>query len=189
VSWRAEWPFWLWRRPHICSKAFGVTTCNLPTRLGRIPTLHVCLEDRDRMFLWNVGFRLQYSTVTQPIRRHNLHNHCSRSLKIYTYLFCQTLTLWHVGPLLGNALTNIFPWRWILGNQVVFVDTNDQQTFPWIRMRYIKGVQTWVQINPVWRRGRILLVPRNFSRGRGVIPSLAERGAQSCQRGYCHFGM
>jgi hypothetical protein len=35
----------------------------------------------------------------------------------------------------------------------------------------------------------LLLVPRNFSRGRGVIPSLAERGAQSCQRGYFQFGM
>jgi hypothetical protein len=35
----------------------------------------------------------------------------------------------------------------------------------------------------------VLLVPRNFSRGRGVIPSLAERGEQSCQRGYCQFGM
>jgi hypothetical protein len=32
-------------------------------------------------------------------------------------------------------------------------------------------------------------VPRNFSRGRGVIPSLAERGEQSCQRGYYQFGM
>jgi hypothetical protein len=35
----------------------------------------------------------------------------------------------------------------------------------------------------------VLLVPRNFSRGRGVIPSLAERGAQSCQREYYQFGM
>jgi hypothetical protein len=35
----------------------------------------------------------------------------------------------------------------------------------------------------------LLLVPRNFSRGRGVIPSLAERGEQSCQRGYYQFGM
>jgi hypothetical protein len=32
-------------------------------------------------------------------------------------------------------------------------------------------------------------VPRNFSRGRGVVPSLAERGEQSCQRGYYQFGM
>jgi hypothetical protein len=36
---------------------------------------------------------------------------------------------------------------------------------------------------------KVLLVPRNFSRGRGVIPSLAERGEQSCQRGYYQFGM
>jgi hypothetical protein len=35
----------------------------------------------------------------------------------------------------------------------------------------------------------VLLVPRNFSRGRGVIPSLAEQGEQSCQRGYYQFGM
>jgi hypothetical protein len=35
----------------------------------------------------------------------------------------------------------------------------------------------------------LLLVPCNFSRGRGVIPSLAERGEQSCQRGYYQFGM
>jgi hypothetical protein len=33
------------------------------------------------------------------------------------------------------------------------------------------------------------LVPRNFSRGGGVIPSLAERGEQTCQRGYFQFGM
>jgi hypothetical protein len=35
----------------------------------------------------------------------------------------------------------------------------------------------------------VLLVPHNFSRGRGVIPSLAERGEQSCQCGYYQFGM
>jgi hypothetical protein len=35
----------------------------------------------------------------------------------------------------------------------------------------------------------LLLVPRNFSRGRGVVPSLAERGEQSFQRGYFQFGM
>jgi hypothetical protein len=35
----------------------------------------------------------------------------------------------------------------------------------------------------------VLLMPRNFSRGRGVIPSLAEQGEQSCQRGYYQFGM
>jgi hypothetical protein len=35
----------------------------------------------------------------------------------------------------------------------------------------------------------LLLVPRNFSRGRGVIPSLAERGEQSCQHGYYQFEM
>jgi hypothetical protein len=33
------------------------------------------------------------------------------------------------------------------------------------------------------------LVPRNFSRGRGVIPSLAGLGEQSCQRSYYQFGM
>jgi hypothetical protein len=36
---------------------------------------------------------------------------------------------------------------------------------------------------------KLLLVSRNFSRGRGVVPSLAERGEQSCQRGYYQFGM
>jgi hypothetical protein len=36
---------------------------------------------------------------------------------------------------------------------------------------------------------KVMLVPRNFSRGRGVIPSLAEREEQSCQRGYYQFGM
>jgi hypothetical protein len=35
----------------------------------------------------------------------------------------------------------------------------------------------------------LLLVPRNFSRGRGVVPSLVERGEQSCQHGYYQFGM
>jgi hypothetical protein len=38
-------------------------------------------------------------------------------------------------------------------------------------------------------RRYVLLVPRNFSRGRKVIPSLAEREEQSCQRGYFQFGM
>jgi hypothetical protein len=38
-------------------------------------------------------------------------------------------------------------------------------------------------------RRRVLSVPRNFSRGRGVIPSLAEREEQSCQHGYYQFGM
>jgi hypothetical protein len=36
----------------------------------------------------------------------------------------------------------------------------------------------------VVKPAHILLVPRNFSRGRGVVPSLAKRGEQSCQRGY-----
>jgi hypothetical protein len=36
---------------------------------------------------------------------------------------------------------------------------------------------------------QVLLVSCNFSHGRGVIPSLAERGEQSCQRGYYQFGM
>jgi hypothetical protein len=46
-------------------------------------------------------------------------------------------------------------------------------------------------LNPldVYLWGHLLLVPRNFSRGRGVITSLAERGEQSCQRGYYQFGM
>jgi hypothetical protein len=39
------------------------------------------------------------------------------------------------------------------------------------------------------RAAEVLLVPRNFSRGRGVIPSLAKRGEQSCQHGYFQFGM
>jgi hypothetical protein len=37
-------------------------------------------------------------------------------------------------------------------------------------------------------RSRLQLVPRIFSRGRGVIPSLAGLGEQSCQRSY-QFGM
>jgi hypothetical protein len=37
--------------------------------------------------------------------------------------------------------------------------------------------------------GLVLLVPRNFRRRRGVVPSLAERGEQSCQRGYLQFGI
>jgi hypothetical protein len=36
---------------------------------------------------------------------------------------------------------------------------------------------------------KLQLVPRNFSRGRGVIPSLAGLGEQSCQRSYYQFGM
>jgi hypothetical protein len=39
---------------------------------------------------------------------------------------------------------------------------------------------------------KILLVPGYFRRGRGVIPSLVERGEQSCQPcqcGCCQFGM
>jgi hypothetical protein len=32
-------------------------------------------------------------------------------------------------------------------------------------------------------------VPRNFSHGRGVVPSLAGLGEQSCQRSYYQFGM
>jgi hypothetical protein len=39
------------------------------------------------------------------------------------------------------------------------------------------------------RTFNVLLVPRNFSRGRGVIPSLTERGEQSCQHGYYQFGI
>jgi hypothetical protein len=35
----------------------------------------------------------------------------------------------------------------------------------------------------------VLLVPRNFSSGRGAIPPLAEWEEQSCQRGYYQFGM
>jgi hypothetical protein len=35
----------------------------------------------------------------------------------------------------------------------------------------------------------VQLVPGNFSSGRGVIPSLAGLGEQSCQRGYYQFGM
>jgi hypothetical protein len=35
----------------------------------------------------------------------------------------------------------------------------------------------------------VQLVPHNFSLGRGVLPSLAERAEQSCQRGYFQFGM
>jgi hypothetical protein len=36
---------------------------------------------------------------------------------------------------------------------------------------------------------RLQLVPRIFSRGRGVIPSLAGLGEQSCQLSYYQFGM
>jgi hypothetical protein len=32
--------------------------------------------------------------------------------------------------------------------------------------------------------GYLLLVPRNFSHGRGVLPSLAEQEEQSCQHEY-----
>jgi hypothetical protein len=44
-------------------------------------------------------------------------------------------------------------------------------------------------IFPISAINHLLLVPRNFSRGRGVVPSLAERGEQSCQRGYYQFEM
>jgi hypothetical protein len=36
---------------------------------------------------------------------------------------------------------------------------------------------------------QLQLVPGNFSSGRGVVPSLAGLGEQSCQRGYFQFGM
>jgi hypothetical protein len=49
----------------------------------------------------------------------------------------------HVDPLLGNELTNTFPWRWIVGNQFVMdyvsVDIGVQQAFPSILICYIRG--------------------------------------------------
>jgi hypothetical protein len=45
------------------------------------------------------------------------------------------------------------------------------------------------RLNKTMKTIRLLLVPRNSSRGRGVIPSLAGLGEQSCRRGYYQFGM
>jgi hypothetical protein len=46
-------------------------------------------------------------------------------------------------PLLGNKIINMFPWRWLLGNQLVTenvsVDMSDQQTFSWILICYKTG--------------------------------------------------
>jgi hypothetical protein len=53
----------------------------------------------------------------------------------------------------------------------------------------IRYVTSQMFYNSIELSSHILLVPGNFSRGRGVIPSLAERGEQSCQRGYYQFGM
>jgi hypothetical protein len=40
----------------------------------------------------------------------------------------------YVDPLLGKALTHVFPWRWILGNQDISVDTGVRHAFPWIQV-------------------------------------------------------
>jgi hypothetical protein len=46
-------------------------------------------------------------------------------------------------PIARERVTNTFPWKWILGNQLttehVSVNTGVQQEFPWILIRYITG--------------------------------------------------
>jgi hypothetical protein len=44
------------------------------------------------------------------------------------------MILSHVNPLLENESANMFPWKWILGNQPVMVNK-----FPWIQIHYITG--------------------------------------------------
>jgi hypothetical protein len=57
------------------------------------------------------------------------------------------------------------------------------------RVAWIRKPSTTKPATKIVKKLQLLLVPRNFSRGRAVIPSLAERGEQSCQRGYYQFGM
>jgi hypothetical protein len=56
------------------------------------------------------------------------------------------IKLWHVDPLLGTDLTNTFPQRWILGNQLVI---------EWFRLALSKG-PNWVVSCPLtWGRKQI----------------------------------
>jgi hypothetical protein len=66
-----------------------------------------------------------------------------------THQLCLYLYIVTCSPIARERVTNAFPWRWIFRNQLVTahvsVDTNHQQTFPWIRIRCIRREQNWFQ--------------------------------------------
>jgi hypothetical protein len=56
-----------------------------------------------------------YGFLVYVVRTHGQHKFSERR---GTIVCCERI-LWHVDTLLGNALINTFPCRWILGNQLV----------------------------------------------------------------------